>query len=141
MTEDSPSPAKRALIGRYLAASGLQTRIDSGAFLDHLAFPGGPLTGLLPEQVSLRDFFTGPMGALKQAYEKHRDIWQEEYESHVDGMFGEDELLQVVNFLESPSGRLYLDAQWRMDAYIETNTEAVVEHIVAEAQASLRDGG
>jgi hypothetical protein len=141
MDEISPSPAKRALIHRFLVANGSQAKIDSGTFLDHLAFPGGPLTGLLPEQVSLQEFFTGPMGALKQAYESHRDIWQEEYESHVDAMFGEEELLQVVDFLESPSGRLYLDASWRMDAYIETNTEAVVEHIVAEARKSLKGGG
>ena len=141
MDEESPSPAKRSLIRRYLAASGSQDMIDSGTFLDHLAGPGGPLSDLLPAKASLEDHFALPLKALKQAYQKHREIWQEEYESHVDGMFEEDELSQVVDFLESPSGRRYLDARWRMDAYIETNTEAVVEHIVAEAREVLKGGG
>ena len=141
MDENPSSPAKRALIRRFLAASGSQAMIDSGSFLDRLAMPGGVLSGATPGEQSLQDYVMGPLVALKQAYQKHRGVWQQEYEAQVDGMFGDEELSLIVDFLESPPGRRYLDARWRMDAYIETNTEQLVEQIVSEAQVILRGGG
>ena len=64
-------------------------------------------------------------------------IWQEEYESHINWEFAESELAQVVAFLEAPVGQHFLDGRWRMDAYISTNTEELVEQIVEEAESAI----
>lgn len=86
---------------------------------------------------SLTGGFEARMAALKKAYAKHRSEYQQAYESHVNWEFTEEELAEIVAFLERPAGKHYLDGRWRMEAYVGTNTEELEERIVAEAQASL----
>lgn len=86
---------------------------------------------------SLTGGFEKRMAALKKAYEKHRTTYQQAYENHVNWEFTEDELTQIVDFLERPVGKHYLDGRWRMEAYVGTDTEGLEEQIVAEARASL----
>ena len=74
---------------------------------------------------------------MRLAYEPHRLSWQEEYESHINWEFTEAELDEIVPFLEGPSGQHFLEARWRMDAYIGTNTEHLVERIISAAAATL----
>ena len=74
------------------------------------------------------------------AYDKHRHTWQEEYETHVNWEFDEQELLLIVEFLEGTAGQHFLEGRWRMGAYIGSDTEDLVEQIVADAEAALRDG-
>jgi hypothetical protein len=141
MIEEPPTPAKLALIQRYLRLTGTQQRIDSGSFLGRFTLPGGPLAQALMErqpEVSFRDMFAIPIAALRRAYEPHRHVWQEEYERHVNWEYTEDELRQIVAFLESDAGRHFLEGEWRMNAYVDTNTEELLEQIIREAEASLR---
>jgi hypothetical protein len=141
MVAEPPSPAKLELIRRYLRLTGTQQRIDSGSFLQPIAVPGGPLSQPMVElqpDVSFRDMFTIPMAALLRAYQPHRHVWQEEYERHVNWEYGEDELRQIVAFLGSGAGQHFLEGERRMNAYVGTNTEELLEQIVSEAQAILR---
>jgi hypothetical protein len=136
--DDPPSPSKLDLIRRFLRATGIQGRIDRGSFLEQFAIPGGPVfgsaaTGGLTLGRSLEVGFA----ALRSTYEAHRHIWQEEYESHAHWEFTEEELTQIVAFLEGPVGQHFLEGRWRMDAYIGTNTEELIEQIVREAQESV----
>lgn len=94
-----------------------------------------PTDGQLTE--SLLDGFGRRRAALIDAYERHRADYQKEYESHVNWEFTEDELREIVGFLERPAGRHFLDGRWRMDAYVGTNTEEIEEQIVREAMAAL----
>lgn len=137
MTFGGPSPSKLALIRRFLVLNGTQAAIDSGSFLHRLAMPGGPLSGLRRGQITLHEALAGPIKAVTDAYERHRPVWQEEYESHVDGEFDETELASIVDFLESPAGGRFLYARELMDAYVETNTEHLLGEIVDEARATL----
>ena len=86
---------------------------------------------------SLSGGFEIRMAALKKAYEKRRSAYQQAYERHVNWEFTEEELVEIVSFLERPVGKHYLDGRWRMEAYVATDTEELEEQIVAEAQASL----
>lgn len=143
MIETPPSAAKRELIRAYLRLTGLQRRIDSGSFLEPHAFPGGLLTQAMTArggQVTFRDMFEIPMAALRRAYEPHRHVWQEEYERHLNWEYTEDELRQIVAFLDSAAGRHFLEGQWRMNAYVGTNTEDLEQQIVRDAEAELRSG-
>ena len=140
MTDETPNPSKLALIRRFLILSGTQERIDSGSFLHRLGAPGGPLFGLQRGQVTLLEALAGPIDVVIAAYEKHRPVWQVEYESHVDHEFNEEVLASIVGFLESSAGGRFLEACWRMDAYVETNTEHLLEEIVDEARAALGGG-
>lgn len=134
--EEPPGPSKLDLIRRFLQAAGLQHRIDNGSFLERYAIPGGPVfTSAARDGATLRDAFDAASAALRTAYEKHRHVWQEEYESHVNWEFTEEELREIVTFLESPVGQHFLEGRWRMDAYIGTNTEELTEQIVREAEA------
>jgi hypothetical protein len=119
----------------------MQRRIDTGSFLERFAMPGGPLTEAVEagrERISFRELFEIPMAALRRAYEPHRHVWQEEYERHLNWEYTEDELRQIVSFLESDAGRHYLEGEWRMNAYIGTNTEDLLEQIIREAEADVR---
>lgn len=141
MVEEPPSPAKLELIRRYLRLTGTQRRIDSGSFLERYAFPGGRLSEAMAErggEITFHDLFDIPMAALRRAYEPHRQVWQEEYERHVNWEYTEDELREIVAFLETNAGRHFLDGEWRMNAYVGTNTEELLEQIIREAEASVR---
>jgi hypothetical protein len=139
--EEPPGPAKLDLIRRYLRATGMQRQIDTGSFLERFALPGGPLTEALAsrgDSVSIRDMFAIPIDALRRAYEPHRQVWQEEYERHLNWEYTEEELGQIVTFLESDAGQHYLEGDWRMRAYVWTNTEELLEQIVRDAEVILR---
>ncbi|CAM5544234.1 hypothetical protein [Sphingobium scionense] len=135
---EPPSGSKLDLIRRFLRAAGIQDRLDTGQFLERLTLPGTPLFALAARK---GETFGGAQRtadeALKSAYASRRQAWQEEYESHVNWEFTETELLNIVDFLEAPEGKHFLEGRWRMDAYIETNTEELVEQIVNEATAAL----
>jgi len=135
---DEPAgPAKRDLIRRFLRASGIQRQIDTGSFLERHAMPGAPVFASHSRGgASFGEAAQAAIAALRSAYEKHRPVWQEEYERHANWEFTEEELEEIVGFLERPAGQHYLEARWRMDAYIGTNTEELLEEIVREASAS-----
>ncbi|WP_221234541.1 DUF2059 domain-containing protein [Sphingomonas aerophila] len=138
--EATPSAAKLLLIRRFLRAIGRQDQLDTGSFLERYAMLGGAMWQVqsgsqLTE--TLKEGFEKRMSALKTAYAKHRLEYQQAYESHVNWEFTENELADIVTFLESPVGKHYLDGRWRMEAYVGTNTEDLEEQIVIEAQASL----
>jgi hypothetical protein len=142
MIEEPPSAAKLELIRRFLIANGTQGEIDTGSFLQQFALPGSPLcmaAAAGSPAITLREAFVLPMSALLGAYEQHRATWQSEYERHVNWEFGEEELSVIVRFLESPAGEHFLEGRWRMGAYVGTNTEDLLEQIVAEAEAALRE--
>lgn len=130
-----PSSEKQKLIHRFMRASGLQAKLDSGGFLERYA--------MIPEldwqkgrsTTTIFEALTGPIQALKSIYEKYRPEYQEAYESHINWEFTEDELRQMVAFLESPVGQHYLDGTWRMEAYTGTNMEEIQENLVKEAVA------
>jgi hypothetical protein len=143
MIEEPPSATKLLLIRRFLVLNGTQAEIDSGSFLERFAFPGSPLSLAAANasgEITFRQAFELPMAALLKAYDKHRATRQEEYESHVNWEFTEDELSLIVSFLESAAGAHFLDGRWRMGAYVGTNTESLIEQIIAEAQAPLSSG-
>ena len=140
LVEEPPGAQKLALIRRYLIASKIQAKIDSGSFLRRLAMPGSPLWAAAAGGSGEPTFFK--MGedafkALVTAYEKRRPTWQGEYERHVNCEFDEEELLMIVKFLESAAGEHLLEGQWLIEAYTSTNTEDLVEEIYAEAIAAL----
>ena len=130
-----PSAEKQELIHRFMRASGLQAKLDSGSFLERYV--------MIPEldwkkgrsTTTIIEALTGPIEALKSVYEKYRPEYQEAYESHINWEFTEDELRQMVAFLESPVGQHYLDGTWRMEAYTGTNMEEIQERLVKEAVA------
>jgi hypothetical protein len=139
---EPPSPSKLALIRRFLCAAEIQHRIDTGNFLDRFAMPGGPVlaSAALGDADTLREAVDASLAALRAAYETRRHIWQEEYESHVNWEFTEEELKEIVAFLEKPVGAHFLEGRWRMDAYIGSNVEELVDEIVAEAEAAVSGG-
>lgn len=132
-----PSAEKLALIHRFMKASGLQHQIDTGSFLERYAFTPevgwAQNTENAPRNGALIDPWTGPIDALKVAYEKYRPQYQEAYESHINWEFTEEELRGIVSFLESPLGAHYLDGSWRMKAYTGTNMEETEELLVRQA--------
>lgn len=139
--EEPPSPSKLDLIRRFLRATAIQQDIDEGSFLGRFAVPGGLVyQSAAKGDVTFRDATEAAFSALRSAYEAQRHVWQEEYESHVNWEFTEQELEQIVAFLEDPVGQHFLEGRWRMDAYIGTNTEDLIDQIVAEAQAAVARG-
>jgi len=94
------------------------------------------VTAGTPIAESLSGGFEKRMTALKAAYAKHRDTFQQAYERHVNWEFTETELGEIVAFLESATGQHYLDGRWRMDAYVGTDTEDLIDQIVKEAMAT-----
>ena len=140
MVEEPPGAQKLALIRRYLIASKLQAKIDSGSFLHRLAMPGSPLWATAAGgsgELTFGKMQKNAIKALMAAYEKRRTTWQEEYERHVNCEFNEEELLMIVEFLESAAGEHFLEGQWHIEAYTSTNTEDLVDQIYAEAIAAL----
>lgn len=138
--EAPPNAAKLLLIRRFLRVIGRQDQLDTGSFLERYAIPGGsmwPVQSGSQLTESLMGGFELRMAALKKAYAKHRSEYQRAYESHVNWEFTEEELTEIVTFLERPAGKHYLDGRWRMEAYVGTDTENLEGQIVAEAQASL----
>jgi hypothetical protein len=144
MIEEPASPEKLALIRRFLVANGTQSEIDNGSFLQRFALPGSALSSVAAEalgEITYGQAFELPMNALLAAFQIYRATWQEEYESHVNWEFSEDELLLIVGFLESSAGEHFLEGRWRMGAYVGTNTEHLLERILADAEAALRSKG
>lgn len=137
--DEPPNPSKLELIRRFLKATGIQRQIDTGSFLERCAFPGGPLFASAShvDGATLKGAVESALATLRNAYGPHRHVWQEEYESHVNWEFTEEELECIVTFLEAPEGQHFLEGRWRMDAYITTNTERLVEEIVSEAEAAF----
>ena len=135
---EPPSAPKLDLIRRFLKAAGIQKRIDSGSVLDRYAFIGGAVFNVAAQGgATIREAVDLATDALRAAYAPHRQVWQEEYESHLNWEFTEEELQEIVSFLENPVGQHFLEGRWRMDAYIETNTEDLIEEIATEAEAAL----
>lgn len=135
-----PSPAKLDLIRRFLRAIGQQSRLDTGSFLERYAMPGGPMwqdSSGASQTETFAGGFDRRKAALINAYARHRADYQQAYERHVNWEFTEDELREIVTFLERPVGRHFLDGRWRMDAYVGTDTEEIEEQIVRDAMASL----
>ena len=63
-SDEPPSPAKLALIRRYLQLNGTQRQIDTGSFLERHAMPGGALSAAMAErggQATLMDLFRIPL--------------------------------------------------------------------------------
>jgi hypothetical protein len=138
--DEPPSPSKLLLIRRFLRAIGRQDQLDTGSFLERHAIPGGlmwQVTNGQPLTESLTVGLEKRMTALINAYAKHRAEYQQAYEDHVNWEFTEEELTEIVEFLERPVGKHFLDGRWRMEAYVRTNTEDLEEQIVKEAMASL----
>ncbi len=141
MIDGSPSPAKLALVRRFLIANGTQADIDAGRFLNRFAFPGQRLARAATSEPNASSPGGSPQratDAIMTAYRQHRATWQDEYERHVHWEFDEPELLAIVEFLESAAGRHLLEGGWRMNTYVAANTEDLVERILAEAEAILR---
>lgn len=140
MEQESPGPSKLALIRRFLIANGTQAEIDTGSFLQQFALAGSPLpmidTGA-SRNITFKQSFKLRMKALLAAYDKHRSTWQKEYEAHVNWEFNEQELSLIVSFLESAAGQHFLEGRWRMGAYVGTNTEDLIEQIIADAELTL----
>jgi hypothetical protein len=135
---EAPSSSKLELIRRFLRLNGTQAEIDDGGFVQRYGLAGGPLVPLVLGQVADPiSPMRAAMDALNIAYQKRRDVWQEEYENHVNGEFTEQELQQIVAFLEGEVGQHFLHGRWRMNAYVSTNTEYLIEQIIEEARASL----
>jgi hypothetical protein len=133
-----PSPSKLELIRRFMAAAGIENQIDSGSMISHLMLPGGPVfNAALGEETTFLEAVKAASDALHTVYLKHRSVWQEEYESHINWEFTEAELEEIVGFLEKPVGQHFLEGSRRMDAYIGTNTEALMEEIGREAESAL----
>lgn len=137
-----PTEEKLALIRRFMAAAGIQSRLDSGSFLERYAFvpelgwhEGG--AEKRPES-NLLDTLFGPIEALRSVYVKYRPAYQSEYEQHLNWEFTEDELRQMIAFFESSVGQHYLEGTWRMEAYTGTNMEEAEQALVAEAVETYR---
>jgi hypothetical protein len=140
--DSPPENFKMALSQRYLLATGMQERIDNAAFLQWHAAPGGMIWDAASKRGGgLLQCATRASRAVKTAYAPHREIWQEEYERHIDNAFSAEMLEQIVDFFESKAGSEFLNWQWRMDAYITTNTEELVDQILNDAIRILAEGG
>lgn len=145
MIETPPTPEKQQLISEYLCLTGMQARINSGSDLERLAIQDlmEVVRANGPERstVSITMFGTlsdSVFSAYKSAYAKHRDEFQRAYAHHLNWEFTEAELREIVAFLRTDTGRHYLDGDWRMKAYTNTNTEGLVASISAEAKTALR---
>ena len=140
--ESPPTEEKLELIRQFMTVVGVQSRLDSGSFLERYAFVpelGWHEGGVESRKESnLLEELTGPIEALKAVYEKYRSDYQGQYEQHLNWEFTEDELRQMIAFFDSPVGKHYLDGTWRMEAYIGTNMEETEQALVAEAVQSYR---
>jgi hypothetical protein len=140
MNTAPPSPSKAQLVRDFLRLSGLQRDIDEGRVLDAWPGAGAAVYAALPRDIAFGEFVPAATEALRSAYEPHRHVWQEEYERHVNWEFEEDELKAIVAFLGSAPGQHLRDATWRMNAYIRTNTEHLLEQIIKDAVALASNG-
>lgn len=140
--ETPPTEEKLELIRRFMTVVGIQSRLDSGRFLERYAFVpelGWHEVGSEDRiESNLLDGLTGRIEALKAVYERYRPAYQSEYEEHLNWEFTEDELKQMIAFFDSAVGQHYLDGTWRMEAYIGTNMEETEQALVAEAVQSYR---
>ncbi len=138
--DEAPSPSKLLLIRRFLRAIGRQDQLDTGSFLERYAVPGGPMwpvsNGAALSE-NLLDGIKKRMAALTKAYAIHQGEYQQAYEDHINWEFTEAELAEIVNFLERPVGKHFLDGRWRMEAYVGTDTEESDEKIIKEAMTGL----
>ncbi len=134
MNSEPPSTAKLELIREFLKLTGIQGKIDEGGFFGAHCRPGGLVFSAIPEGTRHRDAFKVARHAVMQAYEPHRPVWQEEYETHINWEFNSDELEEIVTFLGSRAGKHYQEGLWRMNAYISTNTEELAGKIIEDAK-------
>ena len=145
MIETPPSPEKTKLIAEFLCLSETQRKIDNGQAVEAMAIQDGfealkansdaggrvlgPLTG-------------GPLTIVSDAYQsaylRHKAEFQSEFERHVNWEFSESELRTINAFLGSAAGKHYLAGNWRMNAYVVTNTEDLVLKIAAEAKSTAK---
>jgi hypothetical protein len=138
-SDEPPSAAKLKLIRRFMRASGLQARLDSGSFLERYALNPALNWNEGRTNINLLEAWTGPIETLKTVYlEKYRPLYQEAYEQHLVCEFSEQELQEIVAFLEAPVGQHYLEGTWRMEAYTHTNMEEDEEALVREALNAYR---
>ena len=75
MVEEPASQSKLDLIRKFLVASGIQLKIDSGSFLERYSCPGGPLFNIPSasgEELAFKEAFERPIRAVKAAYEQYR---------------------------------------------------------------------
>ena len=132
-----PSAEKLTLIQKFMNSSGLQDRIDTGIFLEKYAFLPEIEWGSNTENASENEPFLHQLKvttyALKSVYEKYRPQYQEAFEDHINWEFTEEELRAIVNFIESPLGKHYLDGSQRMEAYTGTTMEETEALIVRQA--------
>ena len=133
MNLEPPSPSKARLIGEFLRLSGIQRQIDEAGFFDRFCGPGGAVFEVLPPDTLYGQASETARNAVRTAYEPHRCTWQREYNDHMNWEFEESELEEIVSFLGSPAGQHYREGTLRMNAYIATNTEDLVEQVVREA--------
>ena len=140
--ETPPTEEKLELIRRFMTVVGIQSRLDSGSFLERYAFVPElgwhEVASESRKESNLLDGLTGRIEALKAAYERYRPVYQSEYEEHLNWEFTEDELRQMIAFFDSAVGKHYLDGTWRMEAYTGTNMEETEQALVAEAVQSYR---
>ena len=139
-SEDPPSAAKLELVKRFMRASGLQARLDSGSFLERYAFNPAINWNEGRTNINLLEAWSGPINILKTIYqEKYRPLYQDAYEQHLVQEFSEQELEEIVVFLEAPVGQHYLEGTWRMEAYTHTNMEEDEAALVEEALKAYRN--
>jgi hypothetical protein len=140
--DSPPTEEKLELIRRFMRAADIQSRLDSGSFLERYAFVpelGWNESGAENRSVTnVLETFTGRVEALEAVYEKYRPVYQSEYEQHLNWEFTEEELRQMIGFLESSVGQHYLDGSWRMEAYVSTNMEETEQALVTEAVQAYR---
>jgi biotin carboxylase len=141
--ERAASQMKLALIRRFLELNGTQAAIDDGTFLDRYADSSPVLIEAVEGgggSTTLRDRLVRPIEALRRAYLPHRGEYQAAFEAHVNGEFTEDELREIVGFLETDTGQHFIEGRWRMDAYTQTSMEEITEEIIVQAAQELRSG-
>ncbi|MBO9671583.1 MAG: DUF2059 domain-containing protein [Sphingobium sp.] len=124
-----------------MAASGLQADLDRGERVQRFGWIGQPVfVAAARDGVTISEACERASEALCAAYASRRSLWQQEYERHLNWEYTEGELAQIVAFLESPAGQHYLECERRMNAYIGTSAEHLIEQIVLEAEEAVRCG-
>lgn len=143
--EAPPSPEKQKLIAEFLDLTGISGRISSASLMDvYAASDGGRamMANAGPDGAYHGDLIDGPMGlvlkAYKDAFRKHADDFRKAYAAHVNWEFTDGELRQINGFLSSKVGRHYLEGEWRMRAYVGTDTEDLTWQVAAEAKAAAK---
>jgi hypothetical protein len=138
MNTEPPTPEKLRLVREFLVATGLQDEIDQARFLDRYQ---GRVRAALPTTMTYGAWLGAPAELVQRAYKPHRQIWQEEYESHVHWEFSEGELAEAIRFFGGEAGRHFREGLFRLRAYVGSNTEDLVEQVIAEAERLATQNG